>query len=46
MQPVIVNGLAVLGALSGLFTTLHLAFPNVPLFQKLGMAFRSFGSKS
>lgn len=46
MPPIIVSGLAVLGALSGLFTTLHLAFPNVKAFQVLGMAFRRFGSGS
>lgn len=46
MQSVIVSGFAVLGALSGLFTTLHVVFPSVALFQRLGMAFRRFGSGS
>ncbi len=36
--------MAIVGAVSSLFTGLHMLFPNVPLFQRVGMALRKFGS--
>lgn len=45
MPPVVTNALAVVGAVSALFTALHTMFPSVALFQRVGMAFRQLGVK-
>lgn len=36
--------MSLVGAVSTVFTGLHVLFPNVPLFQRVGMALRKFGS--
>lgn len=45
MPPIVTNALAVVGAISAVFTALHTMFPNVILFQRVGMAFRQLGVK-
>lgn len=45
MQQLITNITAVVGAVSALFTTLHVLFPNIAFFQRFGMAFRQLGPK-
>lgn len=37
---------ALVGAVSMVFTALHVIFPNVALFQRIGMALRQLGPKS